>query len=549
MLPRYRSTLAIFALALGIIAIPAPFSASAAEPECRQILQKPAHGVDAINKLGVEFTYSATLNKLTTKQLELLLLSSPEFYIDQCGRGYFADTTTVAQELPLPGALDILPTSLVTGNGIGARPLIDPNQVFKMHSSPSSKKKIYLNFKGKQITSTAWNANYNNNAPWYAKGFSQDANFNDFSKSELEIIQSVWQRVAEDFVAFDVDVTTEEPSAAALDRSDASDSEYGTEMVISADSVIFDSCKCSGLAYLSSFDMKGPDHASNQPGWVFTIGVGDNPKFIAEAITHEIGHTLGLSHDGTTSSAYFAGGSGWAPIMGVGFYQPVTQWSKGDYPQANNTEDEYKVMSNHGLALRGDEDKNSFDSARTLNFGQKLGGVIGTPEDQDFFIFSVPTTGEFTITALPATFSPNLDIDLTIYENPSTKLLHENPPLKVVNNDVADGLAASATAKFTANKKYYIVVSGTPVASDSKNTKYGSIGTYQVSLNSKSVVQLSVLPGSPSGQSSVNNDIASQLIVPVATDEPQKLILPNGVKSILDPVVRRLILRTGVSNL
>ena len=539
MLPRYRSSLAIFALLVGFIATPIHSSANAAEEaSCRKVLEKPLSGQSAIDQLGSEIGYVASINRRTPTQLKDLLLSSREFHIDICGRAFFADSTFIANELPLPNALEVLPTTLVTGNGIGARPLIDPNQVFKLHSNPKSKKIMYLNFKGRDISGTAWNANYNNNQPWFAKGFSQDDKFNEYTKTELEIIQSVWQRVAEDFVAFDVDVTTEAPSDAELDRTNAADTEYGTEIVISADSVIFNSCKCSGLAYLGSFDMIGPDHAANQPAWVFTRGVGDNPKYIAESITHELGHTVGLSHDGTASSPYFSGNSGWAPIMGVGFYQPVTQWSKGEYPSANNNEDEYEVMENHGLKLRTDEDKNSFESARNLNFGQKLGGVIGTPSDQDFFVFSVPSNGEFTLNALPATFSPNLDIDLSIYENPSTKLAQSNPPIKVVNNDVADGMSAFITLKLTANKKYYAVLTGTPVSTDGKNSRYGSIGTYQISLDLKSVVQLSVLPVTQSNlqnsdQYSSNADISDKLITPVASDDPQKLILPNGITSVM----------------
>lgn len=539
MLPRYRSSLAIFALLVGFIATPIHSSANAAEEaSCRKVLEKPLSGQSAIDQLGSEIGYVASINRRTPTQLKDLLLSSREFHIDICGRAFFADSTFIANELPLPNALEVLPTTLVTGNGIGARPLIDPNQVFKLHSNPKSKKIMYLNFKGRDISGTAWNANYNNNQPWFAKGFSQDDKFNEYTKTELEIIQSVWQRVAEDFVAFDVDVTTEAPSDAELDRTNAADTEYGTEIVISADSVIFNSCKCSGLAYLGSFDMIGPDHAANQPAWVFTRGVGDNPKYIAESITHELGHTVGLSHDGTASSPYFSGNSGWAPIMGVGFYQPVTQWSKGEYPSANNNEDEYEVMENHGLKLRTDEDKNSFESARNLNFGQKLGGVIGTPSDQDFFVFSVPSNGEFALNALPATFSPNLDIDLSIYESPSTKLAQSNPPIKVVNNDVADGMSAFITLKLTANKKYYAVLTGTPVSTDGKNSRYGSIGTYQISLDLKSVVQLSVLPVTQSNlqnsdQYSSNADISDKLITPVASDDPQKLILPNGITSVM----------------
>ena len=48
----------------------------------------------------------------------------------------------------------------------------------------------------------------------------------------------------------------------------------------------------------------------------------NSAKYIADVVSHEAGHTLGLSHDGSATTGYFQGqGSGtvgWAPIMGQG---------------------------------------------------------------------------------------------------------------------------------------------------------------------------------------------------------------------------------------
>ena len=87
-----------------------------------------------------------------------------------------------------------------------------------------------------------------------------------------------------------------------------------------------------------------------KPALVFPEKLANNDRYIAEAAAHECGHTLGLLHDGTTAGTeYYAGhgtgATGWAPIMGNSYYQSLTQWSKGEYNLANNTEDDLAVIS------------------------------------------------------------------------------------------------------------------------------------------------------------------------------------------------------------
>ena len=137
-----------------------------------------------------------------------------------------------------------------------------------------------------------------------------------FNDAELMQIQDIYQRVAEDYAPFDVDVTTEEPPAADLDRTGAGDQVYGTRALISpSTSALNTICggNCGGVAFIGVFDhYSGKDgfaetHNQLQPAWVFPQALGNDPKNIAEATTHEVGHNFGLDHDGTTVQGYYAG--------------------------------------------------------------------------------------------------------------------------------------------------------------------------------------------------------------------------------------------------
>jgi len=154
-----------------------------------------------------------------------------------------------------------------------------------------------------------------------------------FSSAELERIQYIWKRVAEDYSPFDVDVTTEPPPADRLTRSSSSDDTFGTTVLITSRSGVY-SCSCGGVAYLTVFDDVGDFY---KPALVFYDALGGgNEKYVADAISHEAGHNMGLGHDGTSSSGYYSGhgsgATGWAPIMGVGYYQPLVQWSRASTP-------------------------------------------------------------------------------------------------------------------------------------------------------------------------------------------------------------------------
>jgi hypothetical protein len=316
------------------------------------------------------------------------------------------------------------------------------------------------------------------------------------------LILEVWQRVSEDFAPFDVDVTTQDPGVNAIRRSSARDNTYGTRVAIATDPDI--TCTCGGLASMGAFDTYSSSdpraHDRAQPVWVFP-GSLSNAKDVAEAASHEVGHTLGLSHDGTTqpveNAEYYRGQGAWAPLMGVGYYRPLTQWSDGDYGTATNTEDDISVMISSGLALIPDDHADGAADATPLPGGhlQTATGVIGTREDVDWFEFRVGG-GPTQITVDPATVGANLDVRLRVARRTGEILRTISPVSIMLGEQTVTGLNAQVALNLTPGT-YRLAVDG--VGDDDPAfggfSDYGSLGAYTVTVQTSGLtVATPVLP-------------------------------------------------------
>lgn len=84
-------------------------------------------------------------------------------------------------------------------------PLASLDSIPLLHSNPNSPVKLYLDFDGH--FEAQWGGFYNVVTPVY----DIDGDATTFSQQELNNIYEIWQRIAEDFAPFNVDVTTEEP--------------------------------------------------------------------------------------------------------------------------------------------------------------------------------------------------------------------------------------------------------------------------------------------------------------------------------------------------
>jgi PKD repeat protein len=450
-------------------------------------------GQEAVEFLGSDLPKVAASNGFTPAKFKEMLLADATIRID-INQHIFIVDKAVEQEANLePKTAGVVAAAASNASLPIASPVALAN-AFKLHSKPGASKTIYLDFDGHTATGTAWSTA----TPIVAPAFDLGGDVAVFDNNELTSIISIWNRVAEDYIEFDVDITTEQPTLDALLRTNSADTTYGTRVVITKSGTV--SCSgCGGIAYTGV--ISNVNNNTYQPAWVFQQALANNEKYIAEAISHEAGHTIGLFHDGqkvgTTTNAYYAGhgagATGWAPIMGVGYYKEVTQWSNGAYTGANNQQDDKAVFVSKGILPRADDVGNTIATAASLtNIGTggitniQTFGVIETTGDVDMFTVDA-AGGLVNLTVSPAAKGANLDAKLTLYNANGTVVVSSAPETS---------LSATISTTVTAGT-YYLGVSSTghtAVGTDYGYSTYSSLGQYKIAGSFAEPAAVAALP-------------------------------------------------------
>lgn len=333
-------------------------------------------------------------------------------------------------------------------------------QVPVLNSYPSANAVIFLDFDGQTVDNTSWN---------YAGPIVCNPSNLDNVK-----ITSVFNRVAEDYRPFNINVTTDST------RFFAASPFTRMRIIITTSWEWYGAA--GGVSMVGSFTW-----GDDTPGFVFSGQLGYNVKYISEAVSHEAGHTLGLYHQANwdancvkISDYHYGVGTGeisWAPIMGVGYYKNLTLWNNGATPTACAAyqSDLSVITGSNGFSFRPDDYASNFTDAANITFTNNqfnVSGVITQSTDQDMVKFTLPGSGHFVLNAIPYNVGTgnegsDLDLQVTLYNSSHAMLNVYNPGTLL--NSVIDTVLNSGT--------YFLKVEG---KGNIYAPNYASLGSYSL---------------------------------------------------------------------
>ncbi len=368
-----------------------------------------------------------------------------EYYSDEQGNAYVKE---VDINKLLCVDYDQLPEKEKTPSSLKQAAVAAANNLQSLPGAPGC---VLLDFDGEYVVGTPWNGGVGINAA--PAGMSDAA------------ITEAWELVSEDFRPFRLNVTTDANVFNSYPKNRRMRCIFTPTKTVAP--------TAGGVAYIGSFSWN-----DDTPCWVFIL----SGKSGGEAASHEIGHTFDLRHDGRTNpvEGYYQGHGNWAPIMGVGYYRPISQWSKGEFANADNTQDDLAVIAGtkFGVGYRNDDHGNTISTAKALvvtSTGSVVAanntGVIERTSDLDFFSFNT-SGGNISLNVNTVSRHGDLDVLVRLYTQSGTEI-------GVFNQD---GLNATVTASLGAGT-YYISVDGTGFGNplNTGYSDYASLGSYTIS--------------------------------------------------------------------
>jgi hypothetical protein len=335
-------------------------------------------------------------------------------------------------------------------------------QIPLYNSYPSASPVLYLDFDGHTISGSSWNYS------------TPTINAGPSNLNEAQITQ-VFNRIAEDYRPFNINITTDST------RYWAAPATQRMRVIFTITSDWYG--VAGGVGYITSFTW-----GDNTPCFVFTALHNYNLKNISEAASHEAGHTLGLNHQSVYNAncvkvtEYNAGDGngeiGWAPIMGVGYYRNFTVWHNGSNSLGcSNTQSDLDIItgSRNGFGYRVDDHSDNPDSATIASFtvGQfTVDGVISKTADRDIFKFNLNDRSQFQLSGVPynvgtGNTGSDLDMQVELMDGANNTIGTYNPGNAL--NSIIDTALNAGT--------YYLRVDG---KGNLYASEYGSLGSFSL---------------------------------------------------------------------
>jgi MYXO-CTERM domain-containing protein len=232
-------------------------------------------------------------------------------------------------------------------------------------------------------------------------------------------VWQTWQSLAATLSAFNVNVTTDRDVYMAAGTAN------------------------SGIAHMDNENEGSSSCGVNVFGSTRACDVNRyrNGYSTGRILAHEVGHGLGMLHDGGDNGGeYFNGLSAfqWTPLMGNiwpgdRWMNALYQWSKGEYTSATRQEDDFANIDRH-LDYRADDIPSTkplslqgTTVAATSNWGQ-----IGRNTDTDSFSFRIGSAGgraDLRIDRIEYLGGAMLDVDASIVNASGTAVMQHNAPV------------------------------------------------------------------------------------------------------------------------
>ncbi|MES2659557.1 MAG: LamG-like jellyroll fold domain-containing protein [Verrucomicrobiota bacterium] len=316
------------------------------------------------------------------------------------------------------------------------------NGIISLQSNPGGAAVVYLDFDGQSGPFNGWG----------------DFEAAPSGKNNAQI-KEIWQWVAEAFVTFSINVTTDQAVF------DAATNKQRCIITPTRNAI----GNAGGIAYINSFDSGGAT-----PCWALDY----DGEAAGMVITHEIGHTLGLGHDGIGTEDYYGGlGNGaesWGPFMGTSYGRSFKHWSPGDYAGATNTQNDVAVIDGWGsISIRADQIGNTTATSETLrvfsNGTVDDSQIIESRTDRDFYHFRT-NGGNVNLNFNRTTVGGALNVEAMLYNAAGGVITTANDP----NNP-----NVTITATLAAGD-YFVSIDGVARTGADPFSDYGCIGAYNI---------------------------------------------------------------------